>query len=398
MTSVIPARRRAEEFAALVDGGGDAAGTRHDDLVELVTALRGTPLVAPRPEFVTELRAALMAEAEVALSSVDSRLALPAHTRTRRDRRFAIAAGTVALIGAGSSMAVAAQDALPGDALYPIKRVIEGAQSTLTVDEVSKGEALLANASGRLAEVSALQARNSAEGIAAMPDTLDDFSAQADDAADVLLSEYARTGDRDAVTELRTFTAESMDTLVELGADLPSSARTALEHAAQVLKQIDDRAAAACPECGGGIDEVPPMFLRSFSDGLVSPATTSTAPPVVITPIVAPSTPKSGDGRQRRRLDPVRRRQHPGAAHRRRLGRHRRQRPGARPDQEGPRRPAGLGPEGPGQGPRGRGRRPAARRRRRRHRPARSLIRPLADRRRGALRQRKTDSRFISSW
>ena len=295
MTSVIPSRRRAEEFAALVDGGGDASDHRHDDLVELVTALRGTPLVAPRPEFVTELRAALMAEAEVALSSVDSRLTLPSHTRTRRDRRFAIAAGTVALIGAGSSMAVAAQDALPGDALYPIKRVIEGAQSTLTVDEVSKGEALLANASGRLAEISALQARNSAEGIAAMPDTLDDFSDQADDAADVLLSEYARTGDRDAVTELRTFTAESMDTLVELGADLPSSARTALEHAAQVLKQIDDRAAAACPECGGGIDEVPQMFLRSFSDGLISPATTSTAPPVVITPI-APSTPKPGSG------------------------------------------------------------------------------------------------------
>ena len=295
MTSVIPARRRAEEFAALVDGGGDASDHRHDDLVELVTALRGTPLVAPRPEFVTELRASLMAEAEVALSSVDTRLALPAHTRTRRDRRFAIAAGTVALIGAGSSLAVAAQDALPGDALYPIKRVIEGAQSTLTVDEVSKGEALLANASGRLAEVSALQARNSAEGIAAMPETLDDFSAQADGAADVLLSEYARTGDRDAVTELRTFTAESMETLVELGADLPSSARTALEHAAQVLKQIDDRAAAACPECGGGIDEVPQMFLRSFSDGLIAPATMSTAPPVVITPI-APSSPKSGTG------------------------------------------------------------------------------------------------------
>jgi hypothetical protein len=295
MTSVIPARRRAEEFAALVDGRGDGPGDRHHDLVELVTALRGTPLVAPRPEFVTDLRAALMAEAEVALTPVDSRLALPAHTRTRRDRRFAIAAGTVALIGAGSSMAVAAQDALPGDALYPIKRVIEGAQTTLTVDEVSKGEALLANASGRLAEVSALQGRNTPEGIAAMPATLDDFSAQADNAADVLLAEYARTGDRDAVTELRTFAATSMDTLVRLGAELPSSVRSSLEHAAQVIKQIDDRAAAACPECGGGIDEVPPMFLRSFSDGLVSPATTGTAPPVVITPI-APSTPRSGTG------------------------------------------------------------------------------------------------------
>ena len=295
MISVIPARRRAEEFAALVEGRGSGGDHRHDDLVELVTALRATPLVAPRPQFVTDLRASLMAEAETALTPVDSRLALPAHTRTRRDRRWAIAAGTVALLGAGSSMAVAAQDALPGDALYPIKRVIEGAQSTLTVDQVTKGETLLANASGRLAEVSALPGRNTPEGIAAMPATLDDFSAQADDAADVLLDEYAQTGDRDAVTELRTFTAKSMDTLVQLGAVLPSSVRTSLEHAAQVLKQIDDRAAAACPDCGGGIDEVPPMFLRSFSDGLISPATTSTAPPVVITPI-APSTPKSGTG------------------------------------------------------------------------------------------------------
>lgn len=296
MISVIPARRRAEEFAALVDGGGNATGTRHDDLVELVTALRGTPLVAPRPEFVAELRSALMADAELALASVDTRLTLPAHPRSQRDRRFAIAAGTIALLGAGSSMAVAAQDALPGDALYPVKRVVEGAQTALQVDGISKGAVLLANASGRLDEISELQSRNSAEGMAALPDTFDDFSDQADAAADLLLTEYDRTGDRDAVTELREFTGESMDTLVELGSGLPSSARAALENAARVLTQIDDRAAAACPECAGGIDEVPPMFLRSLSDRLISP-TTSTAPPVVIEPLApaGPSSPTRGD-------------------------------------------------------------------------------------------------------
>jgi hypothetical protein len=294
MISVMPARRRAEEFAALVDSGADASGTPHDDLVELVSALRGTPLVAPRPEFVTELRASLMAEAEVALSSVDARLALPAHTRTRRDRRVAIAAGTLALGGAGTALAGAGQDALPGDALYPIKRVIEGAQSALQVDEITEGEVLLSNASSRLDEVSALQARNSAEGVAQLPETLNDFSTQADTAADVVLDEYDVTGDREPVTELRQFASDSMDTLVELGSELPSSARGALEHAARVIKQIDDRAAAACPECGGGIDEVPLMFLRSFSDGLVSPST-STAPPVVIVP-VTPAGPAPGSG------------------------------------------------------------------------------------------------------
>ena len=63
-------------------------------------------------------------------------------------------------------MAVAAQDALPGDGAYLIKRVIEGAQSTLTVDQVTKGETLLANASGRLAEVLP-QGRHTPEGIGA---------------------------------------------------------------------------------------------------------------------------------------------------------------------------------------------------------------------------------------
>ena len=282
MSSVIPARRRAEEFAALVDGVGDPAGSRHEDLVGLVTLLRGTPLVEPRPEFVTELREALLAEADVALTPVDTKLALRTHTRTRRDRRFAIAAGTAVLLGTGTSMAVAAQDALPGDALYPVKRVMEGAHSALQIDEVSKAEVLLASASGRLDEASALKERGSS-GDSALPEALDDFSSQSQSAADLLLDDFDRTGDRSSVEDLRRFTAESMDRLVELSDDLPSSARGSLEHAAQVIVQIDDRAAAACPDCAGGIDEVPPMFLRSFSD-LARPTAAELGPPVVIVP------------------------------------------------------------------------------------------------------------------
>ena len=284
MSSVIPARRRAEEFAALVDGASDPAGTRHEDLVELVTLLRGTPLVTPRAEFVSELRDALMAEADVALAPVDSKLALRTHTRTRRDRRWAIAAGTAVLLGTGTSMAVASQDALPGDALYPIKRVLEGAQTTLQVDEISKGEALLSNASGRLDEASALRDRGTAASDAALPRALDDFASQSRSAADVLLDEYADTGDEQAIIELREFTRESMDRLVELADDLPSSARTSLEHAAQALKEIDDRARAACPDCPGDALEIPAIFLRSFSD-LATPSSIKVGPPVVIEPL-----------------------------------------------------------------------------------------------------------------
>jgi hypothetical protein len=282
MSSVIPARRRAEEFATLVDGRGDPAGSRHEDLVELVTLLRGTPLVEPRPEFVGRLREALLSEADVALAPVDTKLALPTHTRSRRDRRWAVAAGTAVLLGTGTSMAFAAQDALPGDALYPVKRVMEGARSAIQVDEVSKARVLLASASGRLDEASALTDRGAA-GESALPGALDDFSSQAESAADLVLDDYDRTGDRGPVEDLREFSADSMGRLVELSDDVPASARESLEHAAEVLTDIDARAAAACPQCAGGIDEVPPIFQRGLAD-LAVPSSAPIGPPVVIEP------------------------------------------------------------------------------------------------------------------
>ena len=100
-----------------------------------------------------------------------------------------------------------------------------------------------------------------------MPATLDDFSAQADDAADVLLvgvrpDRRPRRGDRAAHVH-----RESMDTLVELGAACPP--RPARARARRPGPQARSTTAPRppAPSCGGGIDEVPPMFLRSFSDG-----------------------------------------------------------------------------------------------------------------------------------
>ena len=50
-------------------------------------------------------------------------------------------------------MAVAAQTALPGDSLYPVKRAIEDTRTGLASGDTAKGARLLANARGRLDEV-----------------------------------------------------------------------------------------------------------------------------------------------------------------------------------------------------------------------------------------------------
>jgi hypothetical protein len=286
MTPVFAARRRADEFAALVEGtstGGPDA--RFTDLLELVGTLRRAPVVEPRTEFVAGLRERLLLAADAVLvpsptAAEAARLTLPPR-RSRRDRRIAAAVGGFALVGATTSMAMAAQSALPGDVLYPIKRAIENVQTGATVGEGQKGENLLANASGRLDEVTELSRGGNAGDSLAIADTLNDFTEQATEASDLLLSDYAQSGHQSSIEDLRDFTASSLDQLTGLAPAVPAEAHDELLHAAHVLLQIDAAAEQACPACGGtGITEVPPAFAPVAS-GLPSAAA---SPPVSRTP------------------------------------------------------------------------------------------------------------------
>jgi hypothetical protein len=287
MSSVIPGRRRAEEFAALVDARSAVEPLVHADLLRLVAELRELPTAAPRPEFVTSLRASLMAAADESLVSLDTRLTLPATTRTRRDRRVALAAGAVAIVGATSSMAVAAQSALPGDALYPIKRVLESAETSMASNDSARADKVIDNATGRLDEVEALSLRNSAESQAALPNTLDDFVTQANQAGGILLDEYAASGDTGHITELRAFISASLDRLATLDTRLPVALRDELAKAVDALVSLDMRALAACPSCGSLLDlprNLLPMISASSTQTSVGQRATISAPTAGQTP------------------------------------------------------------------------------------------------------------------
>lgn len=265
MTPVFAARRRAEEFATLVEAPstGAADDARYSQLLELVGAMRAAPAPEARPEFVADLRARLMAEAETALVPEDtSRLTLPAR-RPARERRIAAAVGGLALVGATTSMAMAAQSALPGDTLYPVKRAIENVHTGLSVGEAQKGSTLLDNAGGRLDEVAELSRGGDLQDNLVIADTLNDFTDQAAEASDLLLADYAQSGDQDSIDQLRAFTASSLDQLTELEQLVPPEARDELMHAAQVVIAIDTAAQQACPSCDGGVTKIPPMFTTS---------------------------------------------------------------------------------------------------------------------------------------
>ena len=267
MTSVFASRRRAEEFNSLVEAPAPGAlrDARLEEFLAVVESLRTVPDAEPRPEFVGSLRADLMSAADtLLLPATQERLTLPPRT-AKRDRRIAAAIGAIAVVGAGTSMAVAAQSALPGEMLYPLKRAIEDAETTAASGRDAKALTLLDSATSRLSELQALgrEGELTDEG-GAVSTNFTDFGTQANQAADYILDDYAETGDRDLIRELRDFTGASMATLQDLEAAVPSSAHDELVAAVDVVGDIDALARQACPSCGGeGIEQIPPVLLGS---------------------------------------------------------------------------------------------------------------------------------------
>lgn len=271
MSPVFATRRRAEEFNTLVEGELEGRhehdDSRYADVLSLVEQLRAIEPPAPRPAFTASLREQLLEAADTLLpaevaaeqATVD-RLALPPR-RTGRDRLVAAAVGAIAVVGAGTSIAVAAQSALPGEMLYPVKRMLESAETSARLSDSGKGASMLANAADRLAEVTALSRTSDLDESDTIASTLNTFSEQSLEASELLLDDYAQTRDPSSLENLNQFTVSSMETLNQLEAVLPPGARDELEHAAEVLVEIDSAISAACPACRGGLDQIPPALL-----------------------------------------------------------------------------------------------------------------------------------------
>jgi hypothetical protein len=272
MTWGFPAQRRADEFDALVEGGTAPGGARDAELLELVGAMRSAPQPTPRPEFVAELREQLMAAAATELVPADvSRLTLP-QRRPSRERRVAALVGGIAVVGATTSVAMAAQSALPGDSLYPVKRAIESAHAGLAVGEGSKGATILSSATDRLDEAAGLAEQDDFGDDLRIADTLDTFTDQATEGSDLLLADYADTGDASSIVRLRSFAASSLEKIETLEPLVPADARDELLRAAAIVRTIDAEAARRCPSCAEAPVVSIPASLASVEQIVLPPA------------------------------------------------------------------------------------------------------------------------------
>jgi hypothetical protein len=205
-----------------------------DDLA-IVTALRTLgPGIAPDDDARERMRERVLAKAGPAVSS--------------RRGRFAVAlAAALALVFALAGMSLLlSRDALPGDALYGVKRTGEAASLGLTFGDESKALKHLEFAAARVTEMETLAQRNpdpAAAPAGGYLTALTDFDTDAALASRQLIA-LATTGDPRQLNTLRTWIGQQGTRLSALNSHLPQSARDRVQTSQQLLARIADRSAA----------------------------------------------------------------------------------------------------------------------------------------------------------
>ena len=220
MLLATPAERRAAaDLADLLDGGGRP----RDDLAPLLdVAVRlraAAPEAQPSADFRTALRARLVAEAAArpATPVPAPRSTAPADTRPPRLRQAAATVAAVALVG-GAGAAVASSSALPGDALYGLKRGLESAQLSIAGSDLARGREHLEQADARLGEAERLAADSPvrSDDRARIASALDEMDTDVRAGSQLLTEVYRTTGDAAALELLDRFVVDQHQRLEDL--------------------------------------------------------------------------------------------------------------------------------------------------------------------------------------
>ncbi|MEU8388399.1 DUF5667 domain-containing protein [Micromonospora sp. NPDC048843] len=267
MDNTLFSRRRAERFAQLLDEANGArrhhVRSRVDGQLAPLVAVGqrlsvDPPAVEVDQDFRTGLRAMLLATAEreglgstpVAVSepaatTTRGRL-LPAVTARRARARGAILVGIAAGAIAVSGISAASENAVPGDALYGMKRSTERAQLALASSDISRGQLFLDFARTRVGEAAKL--RGDRIGYSAV---LDDMDADSRQGVRLLTSAAVQRAEAGSLDTLNTFVTSQRRAVRGL---LDGSTRVDRERTQRSLLLLDTirersddlRAAIAC--------------------------------------------------------------------------------------------------------------------------------------------------------
>lgn len=320
------AGRSAARLAAALDGQQAERPPDPEDrgLLAVADALSGLRLdAAPDPAFIAATRTRLVALAAervageepatkrpVSATPAPGRSPVSSHRHrlvvTAWSQRLAAAAAVLAvLVATLGLLVIASRDALPGDALYAVKRGSERAQVGLTFDPGERGFVLLHQAEQRLAEVSELL-QEPASGLAAagspgvplaaatdveIVDTLAAMDEQTA-AGIALLTGSAVASEDEATLGIIPVWAEGQQSLLnEIVPEMSTTEQARAEDSMALLDRVGERARSLgeslpcqCLEPDGPSDDLGPVPCLACAEGppsdppSLTPETTSSTP------------------------------------------------------------------------------------------------------------------------
>ena len=321
MSTLLPAKRRAERFAALVDATSTTgADEPYAPLLEVVGTLRAAADEgpAPRADYVADLRSRLMAEADTALVPTDARLVLPQrHPTTRKQqpvhrRRGRSGAGRVGRRHRGRGPEQrAGRRPLPAQARPGARRPRGSASPTPAADVTCS------------ARPPPGWARSTRCSSATPPTPRWPRRCAASPAAPVTAptscsAAYQRDGDDGDIASVRDFAGTEMGVLTDLSATAPRSLQSDFAEAAQLLSDLDQQATVLCGDCGPrGPLELPARLRPVSAESALVDLLGATPPDTGSTPATGaasgttsatasrPATPSPGRRRRRQVRRPV---------------------------------------------------------------------------------------------
>jgi hypothetical protein len=294
--------RQREQFARAVDAHPGSAPPEDAELADelAVVALLRKAAVGSGPDEAAKarMRARVLGAAEPPPTKLD-RPVRERRTGARGRLVVALAAALCLLFSLAGMSLLLSRDALPGDALYGVKRTAESASLGFTFGEESKGHKRLEFASARVAEIETLVDRYRESGggpLGGYLTALTDFDADAA-AGSRVLAALGSNSDQRALEDLRDWAGSQAERLDGLRPSLPAEAADRAGTSLDLLGRIAERASAlhARLDCvsvtSGQVDQVgpvpaegacaaPPVDPGTSPNGLppVPPSTTAVPP------------------------------------------------------------------------------------------------------------------------
>lgn len=285
-------RDRIEQLAAALDGRtspADApAEVRH--LVAAAARIR-TEVETPRMDAAAHGRVRDRVLAEIHLGAAEAEA--PARGPARSPRAV-LATGLASALVAAGGVTVAAQEALPGDALYGVKKATESVRTAVASDPVEMSRLELQLAAERLDEVIAATERGDARP-SLMIDTLREMDARSIAGVEGLVRVAEIHDDAALLDEAATFTTTQFTALATVFRDLPVVVRPHAEDSLAVLRALRlervDPALEACPDCRTALpaaattdDATAPLIAPLPGDATVATAPERAEQPASPTP------------------------------------------------------------------------------------------------------------------